>query len=234
MPSIYSEVRWGLHRVAQDTRILKLTACPWKWMVGRWNFLQYWEGLFAGDYVSFKEINYRFCFRLCFLVLCDSQVAPLVMEEGPQPWTWRLYTKVTLSTTSMRVSNQPNTKRCTPPKKKYSSDPHHDMLGGGCQVRVVIENMMGRMENLRTLISGVLGLVILVRWALVTMFLSWTTQTGCRIHIGLMSAWSGQVRVDIQLISWNVLRYSQLRRLTGSNLLTFFLTYLLTFFLTSP
>ena len=42
-----------------------------------------------------------------------------------------------------------------------------------------------------------------------------------------MSAWSGQVRVDIQLISWNVFRYSQLRRLTGSNLLTFFLTYLL-------
>ena len=63
-----------------------------------------------------------------------------------------------------------------------SSDPHHDMLGGGCQVRVVIENIMGRMENLKTLISGFLGLVILVRWALVTMFLSWTTQTGCRIH----------------------------------------------------
>ena len=61
-----------------------------------------------------------------------------------------------------------------PHKKNYftSSDPHHDMLGGGCQVRVVIENMMGRMENLRTLISGFLGLVILVRWALVTMFLS--------------------------------------------------------------
>ena len=60
------------------------------------------------------------------------------------------------------------------PMKNYftSSDPHHDMLGGGCQVRVVIENMMGRMENLRTLISGFLGLVILVRWALVTMFLS--------------------------------------------------------------
>ena len=36
--------------------------------------------------------------------------------------------------------------------------------------------------SLRTLISGFLGLVILVRWALVTMFLSWTTQTGCRIH----------------------------------------------------
>ena len=63
-----------------------------------------------------------------------------------------------------------------------SSDPHHDMLGGGCQARVVIENIMGRMENLRRLISGFLGLVILVRWALVTMFLSWTTQTGCRIH----------------------------------------------------
>ena len=69
-------------------------------------------------------------------------------------------------------------------EKNYftSSDPHHDMLGGGCQVRNIIENMMGRMENLRTLISGFLGLVILVRWALVTMFLSWTTQTGCRIH----------------------------------------------------
>ena len=69
-------------------------------------------------------------------------------------------------------------------RKNYftSSDPHHDMFGGGCQVRVVIENMMGRMENLKTLISGFLGLVILVRWALVTMFLSWTTQTGCRIH----------------------------------------------------
>ena len=53
-----------------------------------------------------------------------------------------------------------------------SSDPHHDMLGGGCQVRVVIENTMGRMENLKTLTSGFLGLVILVRWALVTMFLS--------------------------------------------------------------
>ena len=47
-----------------------------------------------------------------------------------------------------------------------------------------------------------------------------------------MSAWSGQVRVDIQLISWNAFWNSHLRRLTGSNLLTFFLTYLLTSFLT--
>ena len=39
-------------------------------------------------------------------------------------------------------------------------------------MRVVIENMMGRMENLKTLILGLLGLVILVRWALVTIFLS--------------------------------------------------------------
>ena len=77
-----------------------------------------------------------------------------------------------------------NTNIKRPTQKNYftSSDPHHDMLGGGRQVRVVIENMMGRMENLKTLISGFLGLVILVRWALVTMFLSWTTQTGCRIH----------------------------------------------------
>ena len=75
-----------------------------------------------------------------------------------------------------------------------SSDPHHDMLGGGCQVRVVIENMMGRMRmgrmrilriwwlSSRLRIWGLSLLVILVRWALVTMFLSWTTQTGCRIH----------------------------------------------------
>ena len=113
----------------------------------------------------------------------------------------------------------------TPKNYFTSSDPHHDMLAGGCQVRVVIENMMGRMENLRTLISGFLGLVILVRWALELL-------RQAAASIGLMSAWSGQVRVDIQLISWNVFCYSQLRRLPGSNLLTFFLTYLLTFFLT--
>ena len=66
------------------------------------------------------------------------------------------------------------TQPCKKNAKNYftSSDPHHDMLGGGCQVRVNIENMMGRMENLKILISGFLGLVILVRWALVTMFLS--------------------------------------------------------------
>ena len=71
-------------------------------------------------------------------------------------------------------SNQPRHFATWVNEKNYftSSDPHHDMLGGGCQVRVVIKNMMGRMENLRTLISGFLGLVILVRWALVTMFLS--------------------------------------------------------------
>ena len=67
----------------------------------------------------------------------------------------------------------PNLRNPIPSNNYFtSSDPHHDMLGGGCQVRVVIENMMGRRENLRTLISGFLGLVILVRWALVTMFLS--------------------------------------------------------------
>ena len=72
----------------------------------------------------------------------------------------------------LRQSQQMSTLFASSEKYFTSSDPHHDMLGGGCQVRVVIENMMGRMENLRTLISGFLGLVILVRWALVTMFLS--------------------------------------------------------------
>ena len=91
-----------------------------------------------------------------------------------------------------------------------SSDPHHDMLGGGCQVRVVIENMMGRMENLRTLISGFLGLVILVRWALVTMFLSWTTQTGCRIHRTYVSLiGSGEGRHTTHLLKCPLLSTSQ-------------------------
>ena len=40
------------------------------------------------------------------------------------------------------------------------------MLGGGGQVRVVIENMMGKMKNLKLLISSFLGLVILVKWVL--------------------------------------------------------------------
>ena len=50
--------------------------------------------------------------------------------------------------------------------------------------------------------------------------------------LDFMSAWSCQVRVDIQFISWNASGYSQLHGLTGGNLLTFFLTYLLTFCLT--
>ena len=89
----------------------------------------------------------------------------------------------TMSVLVFSASSQPPLKKGTHRLKQVSynifksnyftsSDPHHDMLGGGCQVRDVIENMMGRMENLRTLISGFLGLVILVRWALVTMFLS--------------------------------------------------------------
>ena len=108
------------------------------------------------------------------------------------------------------------------------------MLGGGCQVRVVIKNMMGRMENLRTLISGFLGLVILVRWALVTMFLSWTTQTGCRIHRTYVSLiGSGEGRHTTHLLTF-FLTYLLTFFLTNLliYLLTFFLTYLLTFFLT--
>ena len=128
-----------------------------------------------------------------------------------------------------------------------SSDPHHDMLGGGCQVRVVIENMMGRMENLRTLISGFLGLVILVRWALVTMFLSWTTQTGCRIHrtyVSLIGSGEGRHTTHllkcVPLLSTSQTDWKQSSDvlsdisfdILSEYLLTFFLTYLLTFFLT--
>ena len=53
------------------------------------------------------------------------------------------------------------------------------MLGGGCQVRVVIENMMGRMENFE-------NIDFRFPWLSEMGFghdvLSWTTQTGCRIH----------------------------------------------------
>ena len=134
------------------------------------------------------------------------------------------------------------------------------MLGGGCQVRVVIENMMGRMENLKTLISGFLGLVILVRWALVTMFLSWTTQTGCRIHRTYVSLiGSGEGRHTTHLlkcvlllstsqtdwkqssdvlsdISFDILsdKSSDILSDISSDILSdIFLTYLLTFFLTN-
>ena len=138
-----------------------------------------------------------------------------------------------------------------------SSDPHHDMLGGGCQVRVLIENMIERMENLRTLISGFLGLVILVRWSLVTIFLSWTTQIGCRIHrthllkcVLLLSTsqtdWkqSSDVLSDISFdilsdissdISSNILSdisFDILSDISSDILSAIFLTYLLTFFLT--
>ena len=126
------------------------------------------------------------------------------------------------------------------------------MLGGGCQVRVVIENMMGRMENFKTLISGCLGLVILVRWALVTMFLSWTTQTGCRIHrtyVSLIGSGEGRhydsspemcsVTLNfadwLEAIFWRSfwhIFWHSFWQIFWIYLLTFFLTYLLTFFLT--
>ena len=50
--------------------------------------------------------------------------------------------------------------------------------------------------------------------------------------LDLMSAWSCQVRVDIQLISRNASGYSQLHRLTGGNLLTYLLTFFLAYLVT--
>ena len=144
-----------------------------------------------------------------------------------------------------------NTKRKNTSNYFTSSDPHHDMLGGGCQVRVIIKNMMGRMENLRTLISGFLGLVILVRWALVTMFLSWSTQTGCRIHRTYVSLiGSGEGRHTTHFLKCVLLlSTSQTDSKQSSDVLSDIsfdilsdkssdissdkLTYLLTFFLTS-
>ena len=130
------------------------------------------------------------------------------------------------------------------------------MLGRGCQVRVVIENMMGRMENLRTLISGFLGLVILVRWALVTMFLSWSTQTGCRIHrtyVSLIGSGEGRHTTHllkcVLLLSTSQTAWKQssdvlsdissdilsdiLSDISSDILSDIFLTYLLPFFLTN-
>ena len=139
-------------------------------MVGRCIlYISYWNSPFLGDMLVFQGV------WTSFFGVPDCQILQCILSKES------LFCST--KSTSLRVLIG----GCSPPKhviKNYftSSDPHHDMLGGGCQVRVVIENMMGRMENLRTLISGFLGLVILVRWALVTIFLSWTTQTGCRIH----------------------------------------------------
>ena len=85
------------------------------------------------------------------------------------------------------------------------------------------------MENLKILISSFLSLVILVRWVWLRIFFFKLLRQAAA-SIGLISAWWGQVRVDIQLISWSsvTLNFAD----PGSNLLTFFLTYLLTFFLT--
>ena len=153
----------------------------------------------------------------------------------------------------LKTDSQPKRTSFSPFRKNYftSSDPHHDMLGGGCQVRVIIKNMMGRMENLRTLISGFLGLVILVRWALVTMFLSWSTQTGCRIHRTYVSLiGSGEGRHTTHFLKCVLLlSTSQTDSKQSSDVLSDIsfdilsdkssdissdkLTYLLTFFLTS-
>ena len=109
------------------------------------------------------------------VIFCFAVLRVLLHSEA-----WYILKGMTRLSIYMEVIDKQKCCKCknetNPNSKKTnyftSSDPHHDMLGGGCQVRVVIENMMGRMENLRTLISGFLGLVILVRWALVTMFLS--------------------------------------------------------------
>ena len=107
--------------------------------------------------------QFSFCHRATYI---DPIGLPKLVSQTPQ--------KMVTPPAPSRVCFPSNDQRQhTLQKNEFaSSDPHHDMLGGGCQVRVVIENMMGRMENLRTLISGFLGLVILVKWALVTMFLS--------------------------------------------------------------
>ena len=100
------------------------------------------------------------------------------------------------------------------------------------------------MENLRTLISGFLGLVILVRWALVTMFLSWTTQTGCRIHrtyVSLIGSGEGRhtthLLTCVLLLSTSQTDWKQssdiLSDISSDILSDIFLTYLLTFFLTN-
>ena len=105
------------------------------------------------------------------------------------------------------------------------------------------------MENLRT--SGFLGLVILVRWALATMFLSWSTQTGCRIHRTYVSLiGSGEGRHTTHFLKCVLLlSTSQTDSKQSSDVLSDIsfdilsdkssdissdkLTYLLTFFLTS-
>ena len=134
---------------------------------------------------AYAKNRLQFWFFCCqFLLFTDVRDSKLVVKFGfPYSHTacLRPHNLVHVPTPAYAPKGNAyiHNDQCQPPDKSFcltnyftSSDPHHDMLGGGCQVRVVIENMMGRMENLRTLISGFLGLVILVRWALVTMFLS--------------------------------------------------------------
>ena len=79
-----------------------------------------------------------------------------------------------------------------------------------------------------------LGLVILVRWALVTMLLSWTTQTGCRIHRTYVSLTSPEMcSVTLNFADWlEAIFWRSFWHIFWHSFLTNLLIYLLTFFLT--
>ena len=91
-------------------------------------------------------------------------------------------------------------------------------------MRVVIENMMGRMENLRTLISGFLG------------FLTYLLIYSSDISSDILSDISSDILSDIFLTYLLTFFLTNLLTLFLTYLLTYlstcFLTYLLTFFLT--
>ena len=147
-------------------------------------FLIFWVIIFCGKKTIWGKMGIIFDFGWIFFgeeigvdilgkFFGEENVGEILFDtDSLPPFRWQALEKVPDDGDGSRDSQLGGRYRVINENYFTSSDPHHDMLGGGCQVRVVIKNMMGRMENLRALISGFLGLVILVRWALVTIFLS--------------------------------------------------------------
>ena len=71
---------------------LKLTARPWKWMVGRWNFLLGWP-IFRGELLVSRTViiaynwNFcQFCHHFLFGSLVSTQTTSLSVKCGPVAW----------------------------------------------------------------------------------------------------------------------------------------------------
>ena len=69
----YHQITTGcLEKFHIDLLPLKLTACPWKWMVGRW--ISFWDGPFLEANVSFRECSFR-CRKKVFQICIDTSIS---------------------------------------------------------------------------------------------------------------------------------------------------------------